>query len=147
MWASASLEKARRRVSALRRMAARVRTRHLAIVFGRVAAVLFCLQLAYLAVGNALLRSHAIQNAVASADGFHLDFGPAYTVWPGRVQVRDLSLRVEDYNVQFEVALARAELDISLSQLMFKKLRITRLEAAGVRFRMRHKLITVGNDA
>ncbi len=117
------------------------------MVLGRVAAVLFCLELTYLAVANALLRSQAIQRAVASSEGFALEFGRAYSLWPGHVEVRDLSLRVEDYNVQFEVALASATLDIAISELPFKKFRITRLVAEGTRFRMRHKLIAVGDDA
>ena len=147
MWASASREHAQRLLIALRGTAARVEARDLAIVFRRVAAVLLFLELLYLGVGNALLRTHAIQDAVASGEGFHLDFGSAYTLWPGHARVRDLSLRVEDYNVQFEVAIARADVDIALAQLLFKKFRVTKLRAEGTRFRMRHKLIAIGDDA
>lgn len=146
MWSAANRENAQRGLSALRRTAARVRARDLMIVLGRVAAVLFCLELAYLAIGNLLLRSQAIQRAVGAADGFALEFAGAYTLWPGHAHVRDVSLRVEDYNVQFEVAIASAELDIALSELPFKKFHITRLDAQGTRFRMRHKLIAVGDD-
>jgi hypothetical protein len=84
---------------------------------------------------------------VGAARGFQLDFAQAYTLWPGHLRVRDLSLRFEDYNVQFEVALAKADLDIALSQLLFKKFRVTRLVADGTRFRMRHKLVVVGQEA
>lgn len=147
MWTRASLEQAARRLAAFCRAAARVQTRDLAIVFGRVAAVLFFLELGYLGVGNALLKTDLIQQAVASADGFHLDFDGAYTLWPGHARVRNLSLRVEDYNVQFEVALAEADVDISLSELFSKKFHITRLVSNGTRFRMRHKLIAIGDDA
>src|SRR5882672_9317003 len=112
MWSSASLENAQRRLTSLRRTAARVRAQDLAIVLGRVAAVLFCLQLLYLAVANAVLRTSVIKNAVESAHGFHIDFGPAYSLWPGQVRVRDLSLRFEDYNVQFELDIAQADIDI-----------------------------------
>ena len=144
---SAIRERAQARLSALRAAAARVRARDLAIVLGRVAAVLLGLELVYLVAGNALLRSQVIQRAVGDADGFALEFGGAYTLWPGHARVHDLSLRVEDYNVQFEVAIARAELDIALSELPFKKFHVTRLDAEGTRFRMRHKLISVGADA
>jgi hypothetical protein len=116
-------------------------------VLGRVAAVLFCLELLYLAVGNAMLRTQLIQRSVETADGFSLEFRGAYTLLPGRAHVRDLSLRFEDYNVQFEVAIGEATLDIALSELPFKKFHITRLDAHGTRFRMRHKLIAVGDDA
>lgn len=140
-------DRARHLLSTLGRAAARVRTRHVVAVLGRVAAVLICLELVYLIAGNLLLRSQLIQRAVGASEGFALEFRAAYTLWPGHAHVRDLSLRVEDYNVQFEVAIEAAELDIALSELPFKKFHITRLVAEGTRFRMRHKLIVVGEDA
>jgi hypothetical protein len=124
-----------------------LRVHRFAGVLAGVLVVLCLLELSYLAVGNAIVRSSLIKRAVASADGFKLDYGSAYTLWPGHVRLRDFSLRVEDYNIQFEVALADASLDIDLSRLPFKKFRVTRLDADGVRFRARHKLITVGDDA
>jgi hypothetical protein len=141
------LESAQRSLTTLRRTAARVGPRTLAKVVWRVAAVLLFLELVYLVAGNLVLRSQIIQRAVGAAQGFHLDFGKAYTLVPGRVHVRDFSLRIEDYNVQFEVALDRAQLDIALGQLPFKKFRVTRLDAEGTRFHMRHKLVSVGDDA
>lgn len=146
MRTSASRESAQRRLTALRGAAARLRARDLAKVLAGVAAVLFCLQLVYLAAANLLLKTQAIQRAVASSPGFVLEFADAYSLWPGHVHVRDLSLRVEDYNVQFEVALDQADVDIALGELPFKKFHITRLSAQGTRFRMRHKLIAVGED-
>jgi hypothetical protein len=128
-------------------MLPRLRARDLVIVLKRVVVVLLALELSYLVIGNLLVRSELIKRAVASAEGFHLDYGRAYTLWPGRVQVSDLALRVEDYNVQFEVAFDRAQVDISLSDLLSKRFRATRLEAQGTRFRMRHKLLVVGDDA
>ncbi len=130
-----------------RSAAARVHARDLVKLLGRVAVVLLGLQLVYLVVVNALLRTQAIQNAVGSSAGFALDFERAYSLWPGHVRVRNLSLRVEDYNVQFEVALAQVDVDISLSELLFKKFHATKLVSEGTRFRLRHKLIVVGDDA
>jgi len=141
-----SPDSAQRRLTALRRAVASVRAPDVIKVLGRVAAVLFCLELAYVGVANALLHSQVIQRAVGGSEGFSLEFGKAYSLWPGRVHVRDLSLRIEDYNVQFEVAIREASLDIALSELPFKKFHVTRLDARGTRFRMRHKLIAVGDD-
>ncbi|RYZ08367.1 MAG: hypothetical protein EOO73_07915 [Myxococcales bacterium] len=112
-----------------------------------VAAVLFCLQLLYLAAANLVLRSQLIQNAVGASEGFALEFSSAYSLWPGHVHVEDVSLRIEDYNIQFEVALAAADVDIAISELPFKKFHATKLRGEGTRFRMRHKLIVVGEDA
>jgi len=129
------------------RTAAHVTIRSIASVLLRVAAVLLALQLVYLVAGNAAIKSQLIKKAVSGSEGFELDYASAYTLWPGHVHVEQLALRVEDYNIQFEVALGSAEVDISLSQLLFKKFRVTRLDASGTRFRMRHKLIVVGDDA
>ena len=147
MRTSASRENAGRRLTALCRTVARLRARDLAKLLGGVAAVLFFLELVYLAAGNLVLKSQLVQKAVGSAHGFHLQFASAYTLWPGHVHVNDLALRFEDYNVQFELVLATADLDVALGQLPFKKFRVTKLEAQGTRFRLRHKLITVGPDA
>src|SRR6478609_4075164 len=147
MWTSAILRRAQRNLQALPQAAARIRARDLTIVLGRVVAVLFCLELAYVAIGNLLLRTQAIQSAVGSSEGFSLEFGKAYTLLPGRAHVRDLALRIEDYNVQFEVALDEADVEIALTELPFKKFHVTKLEAKGTRFRMRHKLLSVGEDA
>jgi hypothetical protein len=113
----------------------------------RVAAVLFCLQLAYLATANAILASRLIQTQVGKSQGFLLEFGRAYSLWPGHVRVRDLLLRFEDYNIQFQLKLASADVDISLTELWFKKFHVTDLDAEGTSFRLRHKLIVVGDDA
>ena len=117
------------------------------VVLRRVLLVLAGLQVAYLLVANLILRSQLIQKAVSDADGFHLELGPAYSLWPGRVHVEDFRLRVEDYNVQFELTLAQADVDIALSELVRKRFHVTKLDATGTRFRMRHKLIVVGDDA
>lgn len=143
----ASLGNARRRLAVSRWAATHVGARSIGIVLLRVVAVLFFLQFAYLAIGNGVLRSRLIKAKVEAAEGLHLDYAGAYTLWPGHVHLRELSFRFEDYNVQFEVALGPAELDISLSQLLFKKFRVTRLDARDTRFRFRHKLIVVGDEA
>jgi hypothetical protein len=144
----ASRGNAPRRLAAWwRRTAAHVTARSIGIVLLRVAAVLLFLQLIYLGLGNAALKSQLVRKAVSGAEGFQLDYASAYTLWPGHAHVEQLSLRVEDYNVQFEVALGSADVDISISQLLFKKFRVTRLDAQGTRFRLRHKLIVVGDDA
>lgn len=143
----ASLGNAQRRIATLRRAAEHVGSRGIGIVLLRALAVLLCLQLGYLVLGNVVLRSGVIKTQVEQDEGFQLDYTGAYTLWPGHVHLRDFSLRFEDYNVQFEIALATAELDISLTELAFKKFHVTRLDAQGTRFRFRHKLIVVGDDA
>jgi len=106
-------------------MLPRPRPRDLLIVLRRAFAVLVGLELVYLLIGNLVVSSELIKDAVASGEGFHLDYARAHTLWPGHVDITDVSLRVEDYNVQFEVAFDRARIDISLSDLLFKRFRAT----------------------
>lgn len=105
-----------------------------------VAAVLLGLELVYLIAANLVLRSSLIQNAVAGGEGLHLEFGSAYSLLPGRAHVRGLLLRVEDYNVQFQLSIERAEVDIGLDELLRKRFHCYRVRAEGVSFLMRHKV-------
>jgi hypothetical protein len=146
MRTSASSESAEHSLRKLVPALARLRAGDLLKVLGGVAAIFLFLELAYLAAANLVLRSQLIQGAVSSSEGFGLEFSHAHSLWPGHVHVRDLSLRISDYNVQFEVALDSADVDIALTELPFKKFHVTKLRAEGTRFRFRHKLVAVGED-
>jgi hypothetical protein len=126
---------------------ARVGKRDIAIVAGRVVAVLAGLELAYVVGANVLLRSNGVVALVEAANGVRLDYASAYSVVPGHVHVRRLRLRFEDYNVQFQVLVEKGTLDIGLSELAARKFHVYSLLADGVSFRMRHKSHGVGDNA
>jgi hypothetical protein len=113
---------------------------HVLKVLARVALVLLGLELFYLAAANIALKSSLLKRGVASADGIQLEYGSAFSWLPGRARVSDLSLRVEDYNVQFLLKIEHAELDVGLDELLHKRFHVFRLRADGVRFLMRHKV-------
>jgi hypothetical protein len=117
-----------------------------AIVLVRVLLAVIGVEAAYVLVANALLASPIIRSAVGSGEGVDLAYASARSWLPGRVHVRDLRLRVEDYNVQFQVAIDSGTMDVDLSDLPFKKFHVLRLAADGVSFRMRHKVHAVGSD-
>src|SRR5436190_14171891 len=110
------------------------------MVLAGVVAVLLGLELIYLIAANLVLHSSLIQRAVAGADGMHLEFDSAYSVLPGRANVRGLVLRVEDYNVQFQLSIEHGPLDVGLDELLHKRFHCYRVRADGVSFLMRHKL-------
>jgi hypothetical protein len=103
---------------------------------------------AYLVVANALLRFGGVERFVnESTNDAHLTLGRCHTWFPGRIEVRDLRLRFEDQNVQFELSVARASGKMSLLSLVKKRLHFRTLEADGVRFLFRHKVTQVsGNE-
>jgi hypothetical protein len=125
---------------------ARVGKRDIAIVASRVVMVLAGLELVYVLGANALLRSNGVVALVQGADGVKLDYESAYSVVPGHVHVRRLRLRFEDYNVQFQVFVEKASIDIGLTELLHRKFHAYSLLADGVSFRMRHKSQAVGNS-
>ena len=106
------------------------------------------LYLVYLVAVNAILGFGGVEWFVnSSTEDAHLKLGRSHSFIPGRVEVRDVALRFEDENVQFEVVLARATGTLSLLALTRKRLHFTRLEADGVRFLFRHKVTsTHGNE-
>jgi len=122
------------------RKPSRASLRVIGAVLGRVVAVLLGLELLYVVAANAVLRSSLIKQRVDAADGMHLEYGSASSIWPGRLRVSGFSLRVEDYNVQFLLTLEHAELELGLDELLHKHFHVFHLRAEGVRFLMRHKL-------
>jgi hypothetical protein len=97
---------------------------------------------------NAVLKLGGVAKLVNDGtDDAHLELGGGYSWIPGKVDVRDLALRFEDANVQFQVIVARARASINLTGLLRKRLHISDLEADGVRFLFRHKVTSVsGNE-
>jgi hypothetical protein len=116
-------------------------------VLVRVVAVLLALELLYLVVANAVLRSSLIKRAVEAAHGMHLEYTSASSMWPGHVRVSGLSLRIEDYNVQFLLTIERAELDVALDELLHKRLHGYHVRGEAVRCLMRHKVHEVAGQA
>lgn len=113
---------------------------HVRVVLVRVLLVLLGLQLFYVVAVNIVLKTNLIKRGVATADGIVLEYGSAFSWLPGRARVSNLSLRVEDYNVQFLLEIERADLDVGLDELLHKRFHVFRLRADGVKFLMRHKV-------
>ncbi|MEO8904521.1 MAG: hypothetical protein ABI627_23635 [Polyangiaceae bacterium] len=123
------------------------RARRVQKYVGIAVLALLGLELAYLLVANVLLGTGVIPSEVNSAKGVQLEYATAHSWLPGRVQVRGLDLRVEDYNVQFELRIERAHLEVSLHDLLAKQFHASHLRAEGLSFRMRHKVHAVGSNA
>jgi hypothetical protein len=113
----------------------------------RVALVLALLELSYLLLANVTLLTPLLRSVVNPADDIEIDYDWAYSPWPGRVYVKNLALRVEDYNIQFFVGIERGKLDVRLEELVSRRFHAVRVDAEGTTFRMRHKFHDVGKDA
>jgi hypothetical protein len=113
-----------------------------------LAATLGGIYVVYLVAANALLKLGGVAKFVNDGtDDAHLEIGGGHSWFPGRVEVRDLALRFEDVNVQFQIVVERATASLSLTALARKRVHLGDLEAHGVRFLFRHKVMSVaGNE-
>jgi hypothetical protein len=113
----------------------------------RVLLVLALLQVGYLLIANVLIATPLLRKIVNPAEAVELEYDWAYSPWPGRIHVKNLALRFEDYNIEFQVAVERGALDVRIDELVSRRFHAVKMTAEGTSFRMRHKLHGVGKDA
>jgi hypothetical protein len=102
---------------------------------------LIAFEVIYVIAANALIRTHTIDNLVTGAtQGLYLRVESGWTLWPGRVNVKNAEFRFEDYNVQMAVSLEEGTIDIALLELPWKVFHMTRVRASGVRYHFRHRV-------
>jgi hypothetical protein len=94
----------------------------------------------YLIAANVILRTRWLRDRVSQGDGIELSYASAYSVWPGLVHVRSLSLEVQDYKIQFAVLADSGVVKVSLHDLLFRRFHATRVELQGLAFRLREKV-------
>jgi hypothetical protein len=119
---------------------------HAAAVALRTGALLLALTLLYLGVTNLVLASGVIQHLANESHDVRITYASAYSLWPGRVVVRNLGVRLEDHNVQIWVGVPRGTLEVDLLALARRRLHLLRVDGEEVTYRMRHKLSRVGKE-
>lgn len=111
----------------------RVRTR----IAGGLGLALVAAALLYVGLGNLILSTDVVRGLTNVApEELTVDYGRAWTVWPGRVHLEDLTVRFQDHNVQFYLQLDEARVHLSLWSLTRKKFHATRVRATGASWHM-----------
>lgn len=109
-----------------------VRIALLVLVIGYVLAML---------ASNVILRTGLLRSWLNTRpDRLHVDYASAWSPYPGRVLVRDFTLRFQDSNVQMIFDLEKIDMSVSLFDLTRKKFHVHGLDARGLSYRMRLKL-------
>jgi hypothetical protein len=105
--------------------------------------------LVYLLAANVILRTHLLRGWLGKDESkLRLDYGSAWSLYPGHVELRDFSLRYQDSNVQMLISFDRAALQIDLLALTKRTLHVSKLTAEATTFRMRQKVESVeGQEA
>ena len=102
--------------------------------------IAFTLELVYLVAANLILDRWLRSWINGDEQALRLDYSRAWSPWPGRVYAQNLTLRVQDSNVQFELQTTAVTLDVVLTALLSRTFRATYLDVEGVVFKFRHKL-------
>ncbi len=129
------------RASPARALLGHVRWRRLV---ARAVLVVAILTLSYLAVANVLLGTRLLRYMVSSpplnSTGVTLDYESAYSIIPGRAHVEGLTLRGRDRTLEWRLTVARADVSVSLVDLLRRSFHATRVRASGFTFRARSRL-------
>ena len=98
----------------------------------------------YLLAANVILRTHLLRGWIGTDETkLRLEYRSAWSLFPGHVELRDLSLRYQDSNVQMLILLDRASLKIDLFALIKRRLHIRKMTAENVTYRLRQKVETI----
>jgi len=101
----------------------------------------------YLVAANVILRTGLLRGWLnVDENKMRLAYDSAWSLVPGRVEARGLSLRYQDNNLQMLLGLPRATVKIDLLALPSRTFRVSELTAEGATYRMRQKVESVAGQ-
>ncbi len=116
----------------------------------RLLGSLAILALLYLVLANVVLRTRLLRDAVSGpslnfailgdSTALRLDYKSAYSIIPGRAHVEGLTIRGRERDVEWLVTLDRADVVVSLVDLLRRRFHATRLRSSGFSIRARLRL-------
>ena len=113
-----------------------------------VALVVVGLELSYLLGANLVLKTGLIERFINDEpQDLQVSFEKAWTIFPGRLQVQNFALRLQDENVQVWLRIPEARLRVSLHQLLARRFHVDDMKAEGLSFRIRGKISELERDA
>jgi hypothetical protein len=95
----------------------------------------------YLVAMNVFLSTSLFEKTV-NADPMTIDihFRRGWSVWPGLIHARDLSIRSRDSNVEFMLRIAQVRFQVSFIGLARQRFEASHVRGTGVSFRLRQRL-------
>ncbi len=105
---------------------------HLAIAFAGAYGL-------YLVIVHALILTPLLPSLIATED-LKVEWSRAWSLWPGRVQIRGLQIRARDGSAEYFVAAPRAVAGFDLVSLFRKTVDVRWVDAQDVTFRARARL-------
>ncbi len=103
--------------------------------------ILFCfivVELIYILAGNIMLSTGVLKNILnRRPEKLVVNWTAAYTVFPGRVTVRGFEIHNRTIRTDWEVRLARATFNMTLTALLRRTFHVTGLEGSGGEFQLK----------
>lgn len=97
--------------------------------------------LVYVVAANAFLGTGWFARVVNEyPETIDVHYARGWTVWPGRVHARDLSIRATDGNVEWILRIDEVTFDVSLWGLLHRRFFADRVRGTGVSLRIRQRL-------
>lgn len=96
----------------------------------------------WIVILNVALWSGFVARSVTGTyrmSAIELEYGFAWTVWPTRVHVEDLELRIDAYRYQLELVVPEGEVDIALWELLARRFHARSIVADGAQAKFRSK--------
>ena len=123
----------------------RVRWRKVGARILWISALIFGL---YLVIGNGILRTRILRDILSGQPEARLvDYQTAYSIIPGRVHLEGLRIRGRERSVEWLLAIDRADVQISLFDLLRRRFHATSIRASGVSFRARLRIDPADSSA
>lgn len=95
-------------------------------------------ELGYIVSANAFLNCGGMHKVLEGTDQVRVTTGPSWTLWPGRIHVKDLRILFHDYNFEWSLDAKSIQLELAFLPFLSKTFHATRVRGDGVVFRMRH---------
>jgi len=128
----------RGRLASLRSRWSKLDARQLGFIFAIVLASVYAF---YLVVANALIVTGVIKDEInVNPEAFAVDYTSARTWFPGRLQIRNLTIRGRDDAIEWHLVVDSAVADIQLGELLRRHFHATRVRGDGIAFRLRRRL-------
>ena len=111
-----------------------------------LAAVVIGVEVLYLALANCFLNFGLLPRAFAGTNSVKGENSSGWTIFPGRLHVRNLKITIQDHNIQSLIQLARAEVVLSLHELPSMVFHATKVRGSGLVFRFRQRVMPESKD-
>ncbi|RYE75023.1 MAG: hypothetical protein EOO74_10685, partial [Myxococcales bacterium] len=104
-------------------------------------------EVVYVVTANVVLATHIVDRLVnANAPDVEMHVHSGWTIWPGRVHVKDVTILVNDTDLQAMLVVEEATANVTITSLIDKKLEIHGAQATGLKFWMRHRVSEITDD-